>query len=99
MPLINKINLILTWSTNFVINSATGARKFAITDTKLHLPVVTVFSQDNEKLLQELKSGFKITINWNKYQSEVTAQAKNQYLDYLIGPSFQGVISRFVSSF
>ena len=65
----SKINLILLWSTNCVINNATGARTFAITDTKLHLPVVTVFSQDNEKLLQELKSGFKITINLNKYQS------------------------------
>ena len=52
MPLINnKSNLILLWSTNCVINNAAGVRTFAITDTKLHLPVVTVFSQDNEKLL------------------------------------------------
>ena len=39
--------------------------------------------------MQELKPGFKKTINWNKYQSKVTMQAPNQYLDYLIDSSFQ----------
>ena len=33
-------------------------------------PVVISSPQDNAKLLQKLKSGFKTTINWNKYQSE-----------------------------
>ena len=36
MPLINcKINLILIWSKDCIISSATGATKFAIMDTKL----------------------------------------------------------------
>ena len=71
MPLINcEINLILSWSTNCVISSATGDTKFAITHTKFYVPVVTLSTQDNAKLLEQLKSGFKNTTNWNKYQSK-----------------------------
>ena len=61
-----------------------------LTDTKLYIPVVTLSTQDNGKLLEHLKSGFKETINWNKYQSKVTAQEQNRYLGYLIDPSFEG---------
>ena len=43
-----------------------------MTDTKLYVPVVTLSSQDNDKLLKELKSGFKRTINRNKDHPEVT---------------------------
>ena len=72
MPLINcEINLILTWSENCVISSATGAEKFKITYTKPYVLVVTNSTQDNVKLLQQLQSGFKRTINWNKYQPKV----------------------------
>ena len=68
MPLINcKVNLILTWSSTCVITNSTGAETFKITDTKLYVPVVTLSTQDNSKLLQQLKSGFKRVINWNKY--------------------------------
>ena len=65
MPLNNcEINLILTWSANCVIVSTNNANQnatFAITDTKLYVPVVTLSAQ--EKLLQQLKSGFKRSIN------------------------------------
>ena len=44
-----------------------GAGTFAITDTKRNVRVATLSTQDNAKLLQQLKSGFKRTINWNKY--------------------------------
>ena len=54
---------------------------------------------DNEKLLQQLKTGFKRTINWNKYQSEPTLQTRNRYLNYLLDPSFQGANRLFVLSF
>ena len=68
MPLINsEINLILAWSENCVISSATGKTKFAIADTKLYVPIVTLSTQDNAKLLEKSKSGFMRTINWNKY--------------------------------
>ena len=80
MPLINcEVNLILTWPKGCVIFSATGETKFTITETKLYVPVVTLSTQDNAKLLQQLKSGFKRTINWNKYESSVKTFAKNRY--------------------
>ena len=75
MPLINcEINLILTWSANCVISSAAvnQATTFAITDTKLYVSVVTLSTDDNAKLSQQLKSGFKRTINWNKYEPKTT---------------------------
>ena len=54
MPLINcEVNLILTWSPTCVITNSTGAGKFTITDTKLYVPVVTLSTQDNTKLLQQ----------------------------------------------
>ena len=99
-PLINcEISLILTWSGDCVISPATGATKFKITDTKIYVPVVTLSTQGNEKLLQQLKSGFKRTINWNKYQPKVSPERQNQYLDFLIDPSFQGVNRHFVLPF
>ena len=60
MPQINcEVNLILTWSSTCIITNSTGAGRFAITDTKLYDPVMTLSTQDNTKLLQKLKSGFK----------------------------------------
>ena len=97
-----KINLILTWSiTCFIIDNpiAGQERTFTIIDTNLYVPVITLSIQDNAKLLQQLKSGFKRTINWNKYELKLTVQAQNQYLDSVINPSFQGVNRLFVLSF
>ena len=60
MPLFNcKSNLILTWSSTCVITNSTGDETFEITDTKLYVPVVALSTQDNSKLLQQLKFGFK----------------------------------------
>ena len=67
-PLIDcEINLTFTWSTNCVIYCGIGETKFKITDTKRYVPVATLLTQDNTKLLEQLKSGIKRTINWNKY--------------------------------
>ena len=92
MALINcEINLILTWSANCVIVSTDVANKdatFSITDTKLYVLVVTLAAQDNTKLLQELKSGFKRIINWNKYRQKSELLGQNQYLNQLVEPSF-----------
>ena len=55
---------------------------FAITDTKLYVPVVTLSIQDNAKLLEQLRSGFLRTINWNKYQPKVSTERLNQYLNF-----------------
>ena len=77
MSLINcEINLILTWSPTCVISSATGEKKFKITETKLYVPVVTLSIQVNAKLLQQLKSGFKRTANWSKYESNLKTFAQ-----------------------
>ena len=92
MPLINcEVNLISTWSWTFVSNNSTAAGRFAITDTKLYVSVVTFLTQDNTKLLQQLQSGFKRAINWNKYQSNPKTYAQNRYLNHLTDPNFQGV--------
>ena len=72
---------------------------FLITDTKLFVPVVALSTEDNTKLLNQLKAGFKRTINWNKYQSEMSTERQNQYLDYLIDSKFQGVNRVFVLLF
>ena len=71
MSLINcEVNLIFTWSSTYVITNSTGAGTFAIIDRKLYVLVVTLLTQDNAKLLQQLKSSFKRVINWNKYLSK-----------------------------
>ena len=71
MPLINcEVNLILTWSANCVIvytDVANQGATFTITKTRLYVPVVTLSTQVNSKLLPQSKSGFKRTINWSKY--------------------------------
>ena len=100
IPLINcEINLILTWSKDCVITNSQGEAKFAITETKAYVSVVTLSTQHNAKLLQQLKSGFKRIINWNKYESSPKTYAQNRYLNHLINPSFQGVNRLFVLSF
>ena len=100
MALINcEVSIFLTWSSTCVITNSTGERRFAITDTELYVPVVTLSTQDNAKLLQQLKSSFKRTINWNKYESNIKTFAQNRYLNHLINPSFQGVNRLFVLSF
>ena len=58
-----EINLILTWSEKCILSNDTKATTFAITDTKLFLPVVTLSTQHNIKLFEQLKSVFKRTVN------------------------------------
>ena len=103
IPLIYcEFNLILTWSANCVIFSTSIANQdaiFSVTDTNLYVLGVILSAEDNAKLLEKLKSGFKRTINCNKYQTKATIQPQNKYLDYLIDPSFQGVNRFFVLSF
>ena len=75
------------------------AATFSITNAKPYVLVVTLSTQDNAKRLEQLKSGFKRTINWNEYQAKVSTERVNQHLDYLIDPSFQGVSRLFVLPF
>ena len=94
-----EVNLILTWSSTCFITNFTGAGTFEITDTKLYVPVVTLSTKENAKLLQQLKSGFKRAINWNKYLSNPELLRQNPNLNYLIEPSFQGINRLFILAF
>ena len=71
---------------------------FTITETNLYVPVVTLSTQDNAKLLPQLKI-FKRTISWNKYLTKPELLAQNPNLNHLIEPSFQGVNRLFVLAF
>ena len=103
IPLINcEVNFILTWSSTCVIASvilANQAATFEITDTKLYVSVVTLSTQENIKFLQQLKSGFKRVINWNKYLSKPELLTQNPNLNHLVETSFQGINRLFVLAF
>ena len=103
MPLINcEVNLILTWSSACVLiatNAPNQNATCAITDKKLYVPVVTLSTQENTKFFQQLKSGFKRVINWNKYLSKPELLAQNPNLNHLVEPSVQGVNRLFVLAF
>ena len=112
IPLINcEITLILSWYKECVlvgrafrgppaaaINSPTSA-KFEITDCKLYVPVVTLSVEDDNKLLEQLKSGFRRSIKWNKYMSQMSNQSKSNNLNYLIDTTVSNVNRLFVLSF
>ena len=112
IPLINcEITIILSWYKECVlvgrahrgppaaaINSPTDA-KFEITDCKLYVPVVTLSTENDNKLLEQLKSGFRRTIKWNKYMSQMSKQNKNNNSNYLIDTTFNNVNRLFVLSF
>ena len=99
MSLINsEVNLIITWNASCVIVSTNIAKPnavFAITDTKLYIPIVTLSTHDNAKLLQQLKSDIKRVINWNKCLSKPELSAQNPGLNHLVEPSFQGMNGLF----
>ena len=103
IPLINcEVELILNWSANCVIgytNVNNQVPTFIITGTNLYVLVVILSTQDNEKLLPQLKPDFKIKISWKKYLAKPGLIARNQNLNYLIEPSFQGVNRLFVLAF
>ena len=103
IPLFNcEVNFILTWSANCVIlyiNVANKIPTLTLTEKKLYVPVVTLSTQDNATLLPQSKSGFKRTINWNKYLAKPELLAKNPNLNHLLEPSFQGVNIIFLLAF
>ena len=103
MLLINcEVELILTWSADCVIintNVVNQVPTFTITETNFYIPIVTLSTQDDAKLLPQLKSGFKRKISWNKYLAKPELLAQNPNLNHLIDPKFQGVNTLFVLAF
>ena len=65
----------------------------------MYIPVVTLSTENDKRLLEQLRVGFKRTIKWNKYRSEMTNQTQNNNLNYLIDPTFTKVNRLFVLSF
>ena len=82
-----------------VANNPPTGLEFQITDTKLYVPVVTLSKENDTKLLEQLKIGFKRTIKWNKYRSQMNVQPKNNNLNYLIDPTFTNVNRLFILPF
>ena len=82
------------------INNPTNAT-FKIKDTKLYVPVVTLSAKNDrtKMILEQLKTGFKRKVKWNKYRSEMSNQTKNNNLNYLIDPTFTNVNRLFVLSY
>ena len=73
--------------------------KFEITDCTLNVPVVTLSPENDNKLLEQLKSGFRRSTKWNKYMSQMSSQNKNNNLNYLIDPTVSDVNRLFVLFF
>ena len=80
------------------ITNDTKEAIFGITDTNLYVPVATLSTQDNAKRLEQLKSGFKRTINWNKRESKLSVQAPTPYLNFFISASFKEINGLFALS-
>ena len=70
MPLINcKIYLELNWMEGCILSSAGDSAKFKITDAKLHVPIVSLSTNDNVNLTKQLSNEFKRSVYWNSYQT------------------------------
>ena len=85
LPLIIcEMELNLSWTKDCVLvehNNNITSILFKITNTKLYVLVVTLSINNNIKFLKNIKQGFKRTVSWNKYRSEITTQPKNNKLD------------------
>ena len=73
--------------------------EFRIANAKLYIPVVTLSTENDKKLLEQLKSGFERTIKQNKCRSQLTIQSNNNNLNYQIDPTFTKVNRLFVLLF
>ena len=101
MPLINcKIHLELNWSKDCVMSTIADSI-FKITNSKLYLPIVTLSSKDNVKLVKLLEEGFKRPVYWNEYQTKIETRDldNNNLTRFPLDASFQGVRRLFVLAF
>ena len=110
-----EIEFILAWSKNRVLTDmtartagsnndppaivATTELEFQNKDAILYVPVVALPKQNDKNFLEQLKSGFKRKIKWNKHRSRMTIQSNNYNLNYLIDPTLTNVNRLFVLSF
>ena len=103
MPLTSyQLNFILIWSANLIMVSSNNSNQgatFSIAEVKLYVLVVTLSTQDNAKLSQQIKSGFKKTIKQNKYMSKPELLRQNGNLNHLVESFFQEINRLFVLLF
>ena len=99
--LIDKLTREATYGANLRVSEINDPENaiFQITDKKLYVPVVTLSKENDVRLLEQLKSGFKRTIKLNKYRLQINIQPKNNSFNYLIDPTFTNVDRLFVWSF
>ena len=105
MPLVNcKVDLELTWTKYCIMSTFLGVAAdntaFKITDTKLHVPIVTLSTKDNN-LTKQLNDGFKRTVHWNEYKAvpDATATAAADPYIKTLDSSFRGVNRLFALGF
>ena len=78
MSLMNcKIHLKLNWAKNCVMSSVVGVTAFKITSRKLYIPIVTLWSKLNAKLVKLLEDGFNRPVYWNEYQTKIEKRNLN----------------------
>ena len=100
MPLINcKVGFSLKWYENFILSSAETPATFETTDTKLHVPVVTLKTKDNAKSSKLLSEGFKRSIYWNGYNASLKDHDENSDLRKRLDASIQGFHRLFVLTY
>ena len=69
MPLINcKVHLDLNWIEDCILSR--NSAKFVITDAKFYVPIVTLSTKDSVNVTKQLSEGFKISVNWNSYETK-----------------------------
>ena len=100
IPLINcKIHLELNWTKDCVM-SAIADRTFIVANTKLYVPIVTLSSKNNVKLVK-LSEGFKRHVYWNEYQTKTETRdlGNNNFTRFSLDTTFKGVRRLFVLAF
>ena len=96
---ISRTSIVIGNPTAREVATETTAATFQINNAKLYVPILNFSINDNIKFLKNIKQGFKTTISWNKYRSEITTQTKKSNLGYLIDPTLRIIIRLFVLSF
>ena len=95
----SEINAANVSNVEPAVNVSTTSATFKLTDTKLYVSVLTLSKENDKKLLEQVKSGFKRTVKWNKYTSQITIHSQNNNLNYLIDSTFNTFYRLLVFSF
>ena len=101
MPLSNcKTHLELNWTKDCIMSTIAGTT-FKTTNTKLYVPIVTLWSKNNIKLLKLLEEVFKRPVYWNEYQTKIETRNldNNNLTRFPLDASFQGVRRLLVLAF